>query len=146
MFRTVTFVVEEKKHSRFERVDDDLVIKLNLSLSQALLGAEGGGAITKEVEQLDGRRIQVTVPEGVSHQGVVINADRGQAERVGEQAAQHLLGVVPRSLEMAPSEKPKRFACKMRSVSKASACLSGFSKSTICLICSKNQGVIWVRP
>lgn len=66
MLRTVTFVVEEKKHSRFERVDDDLVIKLNLSLSQALLGPEGGGAITKEVEQLDGRRIQVTVPEGVS--------------------------------------------------------------------------------
>ncbi|OCF41525.1 chaperone regulator [Kwoniella heveanensis CBS 569] len=62
--QTVTFVVEEKKHNRFERIDDDLVIKLNITLSQALLGPEGGGAITKEVEQLDGRRIQVTLPEG----------------------------------------------------------------------------------
>lgn len=64
--RTVTFVVEEKPHSRFERIDDDLHIKLNLSLSQALLGPDGGGEITKEVEQLDGRRIQVTAPSGVS--------------------------------------------------------------------------------
>lgn len=65
-FRTVTFVVEEKPHNRFERVDDDLVVKLNITVSQALLGPDGGGAITKEVEQLDGRRIQVSLPEGVS--------------------------------------------------------------------------------
>ncbi|KIR27857.1 chaperone regulator [Cryptococcus deuterogattii 99/473] len=62
--QTVTFVVEEKPHNRFERVDDDLVVKLNITLSQALLGPDGGGAITKEVEQLDGRRIQVSLPEG----------------------------------------------------------------------------------
>ncbi len=64
--RTVAFVVEEKKHSRFERIDDDLIVKLNITLSQALLGPEGGGTITKEVESLDGRRIQVSLPEGVS--------------------------------------------------------------------------------
>jgi DnaJ family protein B protein 4 len=63
--RTVAFVVEEKKHSRFERVEDDLIVKLNITLSQALLGPEGGGTITKEVEQLDGRRIQVSTSEGV---------------------------------------------------------------------------------
>lgn len=62
--QTVTFVVEEKPHNRFERVDDDLVVKLNITLSQALLGPDGGGAITKEVEQLDGRRIHVSLPEG----------------------------------------------------------------------------------
>ncbi|WVQ82671.1 hypothetical protein IAT38_004803 [Cryptococcus sp. DSM 104549] len=62
--QTVVFVVEEKPHNRFERVDDDLIIKLNITLSQALLGPEGGGAISKEVEQLDGRRIQVSPPEG----------------------------------------------------------------------------------
>ncbi|WWC58809.1 uncharacterized protein I303_101353 [Kwoniella dejecticola CBS 10117] len=62
--QTVTFVVEEKPHNRFERVDDDLIIKLNITLSQALLGPEGGGAITKEVEQLDGRRISVSTTEG----------------------------------------------------------------------------------
>lgn len=66
------FVVEEKKHGRFERVDDDLVTRMNLTLSQALLGPEGGGSITKEVEQLDGRRIQVTLPEGVSVFSIVI--------------------------------------------------------------------------
>jgi DnaJ family protein B protein 4 len=70
--RTVVFVVEEKKHGRFERVDDDLVTRMNLTLSQALLGPEGGGSITKEVEQLDGRRIQVTLPEGVSVFSIVI--------------------------------------------------------------------------
>ena len=63
----MAFVVEEKKHSRFERVEDDLVVKLNITLSQALLGPEGGGTIAKEVEQLDGRRIQVSLPEGVRY-------------------------------------------------------------------------------
>lgn len=64
--RTVTFVVEEKPHGRFERDGDDLIVKLNISLSQALLGPEGGGPITKSVNQLDGRQIDVTLPEGVS--------------------------------------------------------------------------------
>ena len=59
--------MEEKKHSRFERIDDDLIVRLNITLSQALLGPEGGGTITKEVEQVDGRRIQVSLPEGVSY-------------------------------------------------------------------------------
>lgn len=60
-------MVEEKKHPRFERVDDDLFVTMNITLSQALLGMDGGGEITKEVNQLDGRRIPVTLPPGVSH-------------------------------------------------------------------------------
>ena len=64
--RTVAFVVEEKKHLRFDRIDDDLVTKINITLSQALLGPEGGGSISKEVEQLDGRRLRVSLPDGVS--------------------------------------------------------------------------------
>ena len=60
------FVVEEKPHNRFQREGDDLVIKLNITLSQALLGPDGGGTITKEVDQLDGRRVEVSLPEGVS--------------------------------------------------------------------------------
>ena len=63
--QTVSFVVEEKPHTRIERVDDDLVVRMNVTLSQALLGPDGGGTITKEVEQLDGRRIMVQLPEGV---------------------------------------------------------------------------------
>lgn len=39
---------------------------MNITLSQALLGPDGGGEITKEVNQLDGRRIEVTLPPGVS--------------------------------------------------------------------------------
>ena len=66
--RTVVFVVEEKAHNRFERDGDDLIVKLNVTLSQALLGPDGGGAITKEVNQLDGRRVEVTLPEGVSNE------------------------------------------------------------------------------
>lgn len=62
--RTVAFVVEEKPHNRFERDGDDLIVKLNITLSQALLGPEGGGAITKEVDHLDGRRVEVSLPEG----------------------------------------------------------------------------------
>ena len=69
--RTVVFVVEEKPHNRFEREGDDLVTKLNITLSQALLGPDGGGSISKEVDQLDGRRVEVTLPEGVSSSTVV---------------------------------------------------------------------------
>lgn len=67
--RTVAFVVEEKPHNRFERDGDDLIVKLNITLSQALLGPEGGGAITKEVDHLDGRRVEVSPPEGIVQPG-----------------------------------------------------------------------------
>lgn len=67
--RTVAFVVEEKPHPRFEREGDDLIVKLNVTLSQALLGLEGGGRISKEVDQLDGRRIPVDAPSGVIQPG-----------------------------------------------------------------------------
>lgn len=66
-------MVEEKKHSRFERIDDDLIVKLNITLSQALLGPEGGGSISKEVEALDGRRIHVSLPEGVGSTLISLN-------------------------------------------------------------------------
>lgn len=62
--QTVTFVVEEKPNLRMERDGDDLIVKLNITLSQALLGPDGGGSITKEIEQLDGRRIKVSLPAG----------------------------------------------------------------------------------
>jgi DnaJ family protein B protein 4 len=60
----ITFIVETKPHPRFERDGDDLIVKLNITLSQALLGPDGGGSITKEIEQLDGRRINVSLPSG----------------------------------------------------------------------------------
>ncbi|ORY23351.1 hypothetical protein BCR39DRAFT_600833 [Naematelia encephala] len=91
--QTVVFVVEEKPHPRFERVDDDLIVKLNITLSQALLGPDGGGSITKEVDQLDGRRIPVTLPEGqiiqpgqetrISGEGMPVSK-AGSAKRKGD--------------------------------------------------------------
>ena len=61
--------MEEKKHNRFERPGDDLITTLNITLSQALLGPDGGGTISKEVEQLDGRRLKVTLPDGIVQPG-----------------------------------------------------------------------------
>jgi DnaJ family protein B protein 4 len=61
--------VDEKPHPRFERDGDDLIVKLNVTLAQALLGPEGGGRISKEVDQLDGRRIPVDAPLGVIQPG-----------------------------------------------------------------------------
>lgn len=69
MPRTVAFVIEEKPHPRFERDGDDLIVKLNVTLAQALLGPEGGGRISKEIDQLDGRRIPVDAPAGVIQPG-----------------------------------------------------------------------------
>jgi DnaJ family protein B protein 4 len=61
--QTLVFVVEEKEHTRFKRQDDDLVINVNVGLLDALTGSS---ETTKEVEHLDGRRIKVPVPRGVS--------------------------------------------------------------------------------
>lgn len=49
----VIFVVEEKPHSRFKRVDNDLHIDLKLSLKEALTG------FSKIVETLDGKKLKV---------------------------------------------------------------------------------------
>ncbi|KAI0052308.1 DnaJ-domain-containing protein [Auriscalpium vulgare] len=61
----LVFVVEEKPHSRFERVGDDLAVKVQVGLVDALVG-EGGKRI---VELLDGRRVQVPLPTGVVKPG-----------------------------------------------------------------------------
>ena len=55
--------VEEKPHSRVKREEDDVVVSLDVSLLEALTGSN---TPTKQVEQLDGRKISVTVPKGVS--------------------------------------------------------------------------------
>lgn len=57
----LVFVVEEKPHPRFRRDGNDLIFTKKLSLVEALTG-EGG---KKTVEHLDGRRLHVSVPQGV---------------------------------------------------------------------------------
>lgn len=61
--QTIAFVVEEKPHGRFKREDDDLVVSSNISLLDALTGTNEG---TREIEHLDGRKIKVQLPKGVS--------------------------------------------------------------------------------
>lgn len=49
----VVFVIEEKPHPRFKRVDSDLLLDLKLSLKEALAG------FSKIVETLDGKKLKV---------------------------------------------------------------------------------------
>lgn len=49
----VVFVIEEKPHSRFKRVDNDLTMDLKLSLKEALTG------FSRIVETLDGKKLKV---------------------------------------------------------------------------------------
>ena len=71
--QTIVFVVEEKPHGRFTREDDDLVVSLNVSLLDALTGTTEG---TREVEHLDGRKIKVNLPKGVSSASPVLRSMR----------------------------------------------------------------------
>ncbi|KAJ3974513.1 hypothetical protein EV361DRAFT_894432 [Lentinula raphanica] len=62
----LVFVVEEKAHEVFRREGNDLVCSMEISLREALTH-DGGGK--KQVETLDGRKIQVGVPPGVVKPG-----------------------------------------------------------------------------
>ncbi|KAL4247607.1 DnaJ-domain-containing protein [Abortiporus biennis] len=63
----LVFVVEEKPHDRFERDGNNLVTRVQIPLVDALT-SDGG---KRTVEQLDGRKLQVTVPFGVIRPGQV---------------------------------------------------------------------------
>lgn len=62
----LVFVVEDKPHARFTRSGDDLIAKVELPLVEALTN-EGGAK--KQLEHLDGRKLQITVPPGVVRPG-----------------------------------------------------------------------------
>ena len=57
----LVFVVEEKPHPRFERDGADLVHRMQVPLVDALTNAGG----SRTVEALDGRRVNVSLPNGV---------------------------------------------------------------------------------
>jgi DnaJ family protein B protein 4 len=77
--QTIVFVVEEKPHGRFTREDDDLVVRLNINLLDALVGNNEG---TREVEHLDGRKIKVALPKGVSQTQYLITEKEQLADHV----------------------------------------------------------------
>ncbi|KAF5093312.1 hypothetical protein D0Z00_004124 [Geotrichum galactomycetum] len=67
----VVFVVEEKPHSRFKRVDNDLTIDLKLSLKEALTG------FSRIVETLDGKKLKVENKNPINPGHVIKFPERG---------------------------------------------------------------------
>ncbi|TFK36659.1 hypothetical protein BDQ12DRAFT_686291 [Crucibulum laeve] len=65
----LVFVVEEKPHETFSREGNDLICRLKIPLVEALTGASGAGKLTKTLEMLDGRKMQIPVPMGIVKPG-----------------------------------------------------------------------------
>ncbi|KAI6025899.1 hypothetical protein F5J12DRAFT_811147 [Pisolithus orientalis] len=61
----LVFVVEEKPHPVFTRDGDDLICHLKIPLVDALTA----DIVKRSVEQLDGRKLQVTAPPGILKPG-----------------------------------------------------------------------------
>lgn len=51
--KNIQFVIQEKANEKFQRVDDDLIYYLPITLKESLLGFE------KQIETIDGRRISI---------------------------------------------------------------------------------------
>lgn len=66
----LVFVVEEKPHEVFQREGNDLTATLQISLVEALAGAPGNKRVTRVLELLDGRRVQVPSPLGIVKPGM----------------------------------------------------------------------------
>lgn len=62
----LVFMVEDKLHERFERKGDDLIAKIEIPLVEALTNESGA---KRQLEHLDGRKLQVVVPPGVVKPG-----------------------------------------------------------------------------
>ena len=66
----LVFVVEEKPHETFKREGNDLTCNIGLSLVESLTGPPlGVPKLTKTVNMLDGRKLQVPVPLGIVKPG-----------------------------------------------------------------------------
>jgi DnaJ homolog subfamily B member 4 len=62
----LVFVVEDKPHVRFSRSGNDLIARVEIPLVEALTNESGS---KKQLEHLDGRKLQVQVPPGVVKPG-----------------------------------------------------------------------------
>jgi len=62
----LVFVVEDKPHPRFTRSGDDLIARVDIPLVDALTNESGA---KKQLEHLDGRKLQVQIPPGVVKPG-----------------------------------------------------------------------------
>jgi len=61
----LVFVVEEKPHPVFKREGNDLIAHVKIPLIDALTGSPSGAKITRQLEYLDGTKIQVAAPLGI---------------------------------------------------------------------------------
>jgi DnaJ family protein B protein 4 len=62
----LVFVVEDQPHGRFTRSGNDLIARVEIPLVEALTNEAGS---KKQLEHLDGRKLQVQVPPGVVKPG-----------------------------------------------------------------------------
>ena len=62
----LVFVVQDKPHTHFTRSGDDLIARVEIPLVEALTNEAGA---KKQLEHLDGRRLQVPIPTGVVKPG-----------------------------------------------------------------------------
>ncbi len=62
----LVFVVEDRPHARFSRSGNDLIARVEVPLVEALTNESGS---KKQLEHLDGRKLQVQVPPGVVKPG-----------------------------------------------------------------------------
>ncbi|KAF8903609.1 hypothetical protein CPB85DRAFT_1319446 [Mucidula mucida] len=74
----LVFVVEEKPEDNFSREGNDLICKVPIPLLEALTGSPG----KKIVELLDGRKLQITVPSGISKGDLIVKWDVVFPERL----------------------------------------------------------------
>lgn len=66
----LVFVVEEKPHEVYKREGNDLSANLKIPLVEALAGPpEGVTRLSKTLELLDGRKLQIAVPMGIVKPG-----------------------------------------------------------------------------
>jgi DnaJ homolog subfamily B member 4 len=62
----LVFVVEDKPHPRFTREGNDLIARVDIPLIEALTNDSGA---RKQLEHLDGRKLQIQIPPGVVKPG-----------------------------------------------------------------------------
>jgi DnaJ family protein B protein 4 len=65
----LVFVVEEKPHEVYRREGNDLSANLKIPLVEALVGPPEGVRLSKTMELLDGRKLQIAVPMGIVKPG-----------------------------------------------------------------------------
>jgi len=102
--------VHLKPHTRFERVDDDLVYQQRISIPQAVLGC------TVELDSLNQEKTRIRIPQGTVHGTILRIKDKGmpklQSKGHGDMLIK-LLVDIPKSLTSKQKELFQELALSM---------------------------------